>query len=66
MHYMGSLVRTFCEHLSKRHRPEALPSYLPSILVCIFASSQGVNAASLTQVAVAVEVKLKLGKKETN
>lgn len=66
MRYMGSLVQTFCEHLSKRHSPEVLPSYLPSILVCIFASSQGVNTASLTQVAVAMDVKLKLGKNETN
>lgn len=63
---MGNLVRTFSEHLSKRHGPEVLPSYLPSILVCIFASSEGVNAESLTQVAVAMDVNLKLGKNETN
>lgn len=59
---MGSLLQTFHEHLSKRPSPEVLPSYLPSTLVCIFASSQGANAASLTQVTVAMDVNLKLGK----
>lgn len=54
---MGNLVQTFCERLSKRHSPEVLPSYLPSILVCMFASSQGVKTVSLTQVAVAMDVR---------